>query len=230
MEKISVLVTAWNNVKYLEECLDSINRQGLGNDKFEVLLGIDGCVKTKRKFLEIRNKYKDLDLKAYLMLSNKGTYITTNTLAKLANNNILLRFDSDDIMREDMLFKIFKTYNGKDNLDLVIFRCTNFNKGKESLSPPLEGVMSYTKSSFEKVGGYKPWRCAADTDFFMRLKFSKINSALINESLYKRRIHNESLTRSPETKFGSKTRMEYARKLARKFEKIKTITNRYEKL
>ena len=228
MDGISILVTAWNNTEYIEECLDSISKQIFYNDKFEVLLGIDGCKKTKEKFLEIKEKYNSIDLKAFYMKSNKGTYITTNTLAQIAKFKILLRFDSDDIMKENMLSKIYYTF--KENTDLVMFRCNNFKGSKFSLSAPLEGVMAYTKDAFEKVGGYKPWRCAADTDFLRRLRHLRVNREIINEALYDRRIHSDSLTQRGETRHGSPLRMKYVKELAKSFQKIKTVVNDYEEL
>lgn len=225
MNGISILVTAWKVEKYLEECLDSIKNQNYKN--FEILLGIDNCEGTKEKYLEIKDKYKDLDITAMYMESNKGTYITTNTLAEKTKYDILLRFDSDDIMLPEMLETIIDNFKG---IDLLMFKPYSFiepNKKKLMKTPHLEGIMVFTKKIFDKLGGYKPWRCAADTDFLRRIIYSKAKIKKIEKYLYLRRVHSQSLTQAKETKFGSHLRKKYANKLAKKFEKVETTLNSY---
>ena len=40
----------------------------------------------------------------YMMSSNQGTYVTSNTnMGRIARYDHLIRFDADDIMNEDMV-------------------------------------------------------------------------------------------------------------------------------
>ena len=48
------LISTYNNVEYIEECLDSIENQTYFKDntaKFQVLIGVDGCPKTYEKIV-----------------------------------------------------------------------------------------------------------------------------------------------------------------------------------
>lgn len=54
-EGVSIILTAWKTQDYIEECLDSINKQQFFNKEktnYEILLGIDGCEKTLEKSIK----------------------------------------------------------------------------------------------------------------------------------------------------------------------------------
>ena len=55
---------------------------------------------------------------------------------------------------------------------------------------------------FDWLGGFMPWPCAADAHFFHRAK-KYFNVQLLDQILFKRRIHTLNLTIKKETRFGS---------------------------
>ena len=228
MPGISIVVTAWNNTNYLEECLDSIVKQDFKGE-YEVLLGIDCCEKTRDKFLTLRDKNKYKNFKAYYMTENKGTYVTTNTLISFSKYDIILRFDSDDVMMPEMLSSIYTTFSTY-NADLVKFKFLNFNEHRRWMGVPSAGVMAYTRELYYKVGGYKPWRCAADSDFLKRILAVGINVKTLNTPLFLRRSHSESLTNKIDTGFRSELRRGYNKIMAKGFEKIVPEINKADLL
>lgn len=193
-EGISICITAYNADKYIEECLDSVKAQTWfkKHSNWEIIVGIDGCEKTLEKMMSIQNKYKKL--KILMMEKNYGTYITTNTIMSEARYKNLLRFDSDDIMLPEMVETLMQF---ADDYDFLMFSFQNFGLN-DKIFKFAHGVTLQKSWVFDKFGGYQPWRCSADDEYRERLK-KFVNMAYIPKILFKRRIHEESLTQAPET-------------------------------
>ena len=136
------------------------------------------------------NEY-DNHLHVFMMTSNKGTYITSNTLMKIAKYNNMIRFDSDDIMKENCVERIM-TY--AQSYDFVRFYLRDFgDSDKREMS---WGHHAMRKNVFEKYGGYQAWPCSADAEMLTRLKLFT-STYVIKEELVLRRVHDESLTNKP---------------------------------
>lgn len=231
-EGISICITAYNADKYIEECLDSVKAQTWfkKHSNWEIIVGIDGCEKTLEKMMSIQNKYKKL--KILMMEKNYGTYITTNTIMSEARYKNLLRFDSDDIMLPEMVETLMQF---ADDYDFLMFSFQNFGLN-DKIFKFAHGVTLQKSWVFDKFGGYQPWRCSADDEYRERLK-KFVNMAYIPKILFKRRIHEESLTQAPETstknlvKGGERDiRMRYIASMSIKKEKdakIKCVTGEF---
>ena len=207
----SILITAYNTASYIEECLDSIESQTYfkDNDDFEILIGVDGCQPTLDKLKEIRHKYRNLSI--YMMLENSGTYITTNTLISLAKNENLIRFDSDDIMKPNLVQKVANHLH----YDLVRLSYNNFYSTSqiESKINIAHGIIHFKKSMMDNVaGGYMAWKCGADTEFIQRIR-NKITIINLIDSVFYRRLHSASLTPNPITGFESELRKNYKKQI-----------------
>jgi len=214
-KEISVIVTAYKTQNFIEECLDSIQNQTyfVDNDMFEILVGVDACQDTLDKLLEIRGKYKNL--KIFMMNSNMGTYVTTNTLLSIAKYDNIIRFDSDDIMLPEFINEVMGI---SDDYDVIRIKCIDFNDNFGSrritgYQRYAAGVIFYKKKIFDLLGGYEPWSCAADSDLIERMK-NIINIGLLNKILFYRRVHGGSLSKNPETNISSRIRTEYRAKIS----------------
>ena len=183
MKEIYVLITIFNNINYIEECIDSINNNTIN---CKIILGIDGCEPTKQKVESIMYKYDNL--KVVYFKENKGTYITINSLIEMTPNDCYIQiFGSDDIMYNNMLYNM---YNNSP--------CYS----------EYSGISMLHKSIYNNLGGYMPWRMAADTEFRQRLKrFIKNYKQL--PSMFKYRQHQNNITKSQEYGLKSKLRKEY---------------------
>lgn len=228
----SIVMTAYKAQDFIEECLDSIENQThfQTNKNYEILLGIDGCEETLECVKSIKNKYTNL--KVLFMKENKGTYVTKNTLILESRYDKILTFDSDDVMLHTMMDSINDVMKGS-MYDVFRFRAFHFS-GKLNIEknyPPsgahLEGVTCMRWKVYDKVGGYRPWRCAADSDFMFRM-IGLFKEKVLDTSLYYRRIHKDSLTQSAETGFRSDIRKKYASQLKRKFEHVNFTCNSFE--
>lgn len=205
---VSIIITAYQTQDYIEECLDSIENQQyfINNNNYEILLGIDGCQDTLKKVLQIRYKYRNL--RVFMMDSNMGTYITSNTLLNLVKYDNIIRFDSDDIMRPEMINEIL-SFNSNNDYDVIRYKFKNFgtyqNNTKELLSI---GAAFFKRNIFDLFGGWESWSCSADYELLKRIE-KHVKIGVINKILFDRRIHSASLTRNSETSGNSEIRKKY---------------------
>ena len=97
MPKISIVIPVYNVEKYLEKCLDSVEKQTLSD--IEVIIVDDGSPDESFKIYE---KYVERDprFKA-LRKENGGVSRARNTGMELATGEYMLFIDSDDWMEED---------------------------------------------------------------------------------------------------------------------------------
>lgn len=202
-EGVSICISAWNTQDYIEECLDSVERQTWfkTHNNWEVIVGIDGCEKTLKKVKEIMSKYRNL--KVFMMDSNKGAYVTCNTIMKEARYEWLLRFDSDDIMHPNMVETIMAE---KDDAKFVRWKMQNF--GLETNVKNTCGQQLLHKSVFSKFNGYKDWICGADSDMIEKCA-RYVNHKIIQKVLMDRRVHESSLTVKKDTSINSEFRKKY---------------------
>lgn len=82
------------------------------------------------------------------MTENVGTYITSNTLISKAKYNKILRFDSDDIMKENMVECMIEVMDtvGKAKIVLCYFETFPKKDGKSSKTGCMR--FSYVKNLF----------------------------------------------------------------------------------
>lgn len=210
-EGVTVIITAYNTEKYIEETLDSVANQTWfkSHNKWEILLGIDHCEHTLAKVKEIFHKYKNL--RVFYMRENVGTYVTSNTLISYAKYERILRFDSDDVMKDIMVENLMTAMDIVKNCKLVQCYYENFprlpNKRNVDLA---HGVFMARKDLFDTYGGFMPWMCAGDSEFITRVGVKESECfAKFPLVLFMRRIHDDSLTQSKDTGFKSELRLQY---------------------
>ncbi len=186
LKKINVIISAYDSAEFLQDCLDSIESQTYKPNR--ILLGIDGCKKTLDKALEIAKKYSNLEI--YYAEENRGPYQMFNSLAELVSDDeYIQRFDSDDIMYSNLLEEM-----SKYNVPTVSRH---------------DGILFLKKEVLNLVGGFRDWKCAADSDMVFRLQKALGNKVLRIPKYYVRRTHDKQLTKKAETCIGSKLRLGY---------------------
>lgn len=210
-EPISIIITAYQTQDYIEECLDSIENQTyfINNDNFEILIGVDNCQDTLNKLTQICHKYRNLRI--FMMHSNKGTYVTSNTLLNLVKFENIIRFDSDDIMKIEMINEIMLYSN---NFDIIQFQFSEFNNDiniyNDSFKYVAAGAIFFKKSTMKLAGGYRNWKCAADSEFIKRIS-NRVKIYQLKKRLFYRRNHSNNLTNKIETGAKSDLRKEYVK-------------------
>lgn len=229
---VSICITAYKTQEFIKECLDSVISQTWfkKHKNWEIILGIDGCEETLEYVKSIMSNYKNL--RVLMMDSNKGTYITTNTIMKEAKYENLFRFDSDDIMCPILVEIVM---NKKEDCSYVRYGFKNF--GSSNKVSVACGTVYLTKTLFEKCGGFRPWPCSADEELYYRINLDE-KTKIINDILMYRRCHPNSLTHSKETGMKSEKRRPY-REIVLKMKnsdkpivdfKIECVTNTFKEI
>lgn len=101
MKQLSIIVPIYNVEKYVRQCMESIFRQGLDDDVFEVILVNDG---TPDKSMEVIADITDAHHNILIIeQENQGLSITRNNGLQNATGQYILFVDSDDLLIEDSL-------------------------------------------------------------------------------------------------------------------------------
>lgn len=231
---ISIIITAYNTADYIEECLNSIYTQTWfkKSENWEVLIGIDHCEKTLNKMQDIMHKYPNLRI--FYMNENVGTYIVSNTLISKAKYNKILRFDSDDIMKENMVELMIEAMETVNKSKIILCYFETFPKKENKTTKSwAHGVFLCKKSVYIKYGCFMPWKCAADTEFLTRTKKEDVQIVTIPLVLFYYRMHEKSLTKRKETSMQSELRKKYKKyieKISPNTPVIETIVASYKEI
>lgn len=127
---ISVIVPVYNVEEYLEECLDSIQKQTYID--IEVILVNDGSTDRSK---EICERYCEKDSRFKLVnQENKGLSGARNRGMLESKGEFISFVDSDDVLKEDMLEQLMKQMTSED-IDIVECWYTN-EKQELELSTP----------------------------------------------------------------------------------------------
>ena len=205
IKKLSVIIPTYKNTSYLQECLDSV-LLSVKNLDCEILVGIDGCKETLNY---IKTKNFDSRIKFYFFEKNIGPYIIKNSLSNIANSEIILFFDSDDIMSENMVADMLELHKTKDIIKPRYYDFIDNVNNHKKITYYGEGVFSIKKEVFMSMNGFEPWRCEADSNFSNRVYKNGLSLGFTKNNCFFRRLHSNSLTQSPETGYDSKIRKDY---------------------
>lgn len=200
---VTVCISAYKSKDTIKETLDSVYTQTyFRNHPFEVIVGIDGCEETLKYMKRIMNCYPNL--RVLMMDSNKGTYVTCNTIMSEAKYDTLIRFDSDDIMLSDYVERGIDVLNKGVAFVRMGFQNTNETKGRGASY----GSIIVRKDVIMRYGGYLPWICAADYELATRIGAVE-RFALITNVCFLRRVREDSLQYSKNTGMNSPIRAKY---------------------
>ena len=206
---LSIIISTYGHPHFLQECLNSII-ESIKDLSCEILVGIDCCHKT----LEfIKNNSFDNRIRFYFFNKNVGPYIVKNSLTKISSSDYVLFFDSDDIVKHDLINDVV---TNKSKYDLIKPMYLDFSNDIKNIDYNIllsktygEGVFAIKKELFLRFNGFEGWRCAADSDFMGRLYKNKIKLLHTKKIGFYRRIHKDSLTQHPTTNFFSPLRAKY---------------------
>ena len=195
MTKFSIIITTFGVLEYLKECLRSLQNF----EDIEILVGIDGCEKTKSAFEGFQHSKK---CRFFYFPVNSGTYNVKNNLIKEAKGETILFFDSDDIALSNLLDR------WDSNYDIIRLKFQDFGD-KINKIEVAQGVFFIKKQILNQLIGFQPWKCNADAEFRMRVEFNNLKVKEDDVISFMRRKHDKNLTTAKNTAMGSKLRKEY---------------------
>lgn len=137
MKAVSVIIPIYNVEKYLEECLASAINQTLKN--IEIICVNDG---TPDSSMDIVEKYqKDDERIVVVNKENGGLSSARNAGMKVATGEYIYFLDSDDLLQEDALEKLYLRAVA-ENLDVLYFDGGSFCED-DSLSEHMKRFSTY---------------------------------------------------------------------------------------
>ncbi len=135
MPKFSIIIPVYNVEKYIEKCLDSVEKQTFSD--YEIIVVNDG---TKDNSIEL---IKDRDIKI-INQKNKGLSAARNTGLKHAKGDYIIFLDSDDYWESNVLKEINKAT--KNSPDVIRFQIQEVDEESNI-------IKKYEETAFENKSG-----------------------------------------------------------------------------
>ena len=126
--KLSIIIPVYNAEKYLTKCLDSISKQNLDQDIYEVIVINDGSTDHS---LKIAESFKH-QIFNYIIIthSNQGEAPSRNKALKVARGEYITFLDSDDFYEDGALSYALERV-ARDDLDILYLRLKQVNEKGE---------------------------------------------------------------------------------------------------
>ncbi len=197
---VTVLMSAYAAKTWIRPAVKSILSQRLPwGWGLELIIGVDACPET----LQVVEQFRDPRVVLVNMKRNSGTYQTLNTLLDHARGSLIAVMDSDDISLQGRLAAEIEALVRTPGIGAVAGYYQNCDPSLQPLREPTEvlchGASMTRASVYEDLGGYKPWRCGADADFFLRVEKAGHKTALVDRTVLLRRVHPKSLCNAKDT-------------------------------
>lgn len=130
---LSIIVPIYNVEKYLVKCIDSLLRQDIPQDSYEIILVNDGSTDNS---IEIAQKYVGQNPGCVKLVSqkNQGLSAARNTGIVASKGKYVMFVDSDDFLSKNVLGAIIRRAE-EAQLDILRFNYRNVNEEDEEINP-----------------------------------------------------------------------------------------------
>jgi cellulose synthase/poly-beta-1,6-N-acetylglucosamine synthase-like glycosyltransferase len=184
--KVSVVIPAYNEEKYISISLDSLSRQNFKD--FEIIVCLNVCTDNTRSVVEGIREKKRLDVKI-VEENRKGVAWARNTGFQNAAGEIIASADADTFYPKDWLKQIVDNFKKYDIVGLygpvymhskrwslrfsarylfTLFLLTNHFFGNYNFNGMNFAVK---REAFDKIGGFNTnWKSAEDVYIGIKLK------------------------------------------------------------
>ena len=105
--KLSIIIPVYNVEKYIEVCIESLYKQNISEDEFEVILINDGSTDNSLSILQ-RFEIQHTNI-TVISQRNQGLSVTRNNGIKAAKGEYILFVDSDDLIIKNSLKTLLGT-------------------------------------------------------------------------------------------------------------------------
>lgn len=221
--QFSIIVPVYNSEKWLDDFFQSIYKQTIDKNQFELILINDGSTDQSLDIMNDWQRYFADRMTIYTQ-NNQGVSVARNKGIELARGEYILFIDPDDYVHPQLLQKLQAEIDQHPKVDMIRFQYQTFRDGKQSILTKLrDGIKKdtihtglvdyYTLSEFlNRVSsiGYI-WCSCIRSSIIKQYQFVKdiiyedvvFNSmilkdihhiSVIDQPLYFYRIHSTSLT------------------------------------
>ena len=207
--ELSVIIPMYNAEKYIEEAVESVQRQSA---PLELIIVDDGSTDhsthvVEKKIEEYAAQTQKHHPVTFIYNPHKGQAASRNTGLAMARKKWIFFLDADDVLTEGALEKMLAAAN--DECPWVTAMCDDFispeltEAEKKNLMPAQEpyerllaGCMLIKRSLFEKIGKFDETLKSSETaQWVMRLRDAAVSPEKLKLVTLKRRFHLTNLGR-----------------------------------
>ncbi len=196
LPSISVIIPVYNAEQYLAEALESVLEQSYPPS--EIIIVNDGSSDRSRVVAE-----SFVPQVSVLHQSNQGISAARNLGIREAQGDYLAFIDADDIWLKDKLQDQIKVFKQDENVDVVYGHARQFYSPdlpqeikekllirQQILPAHVACAMLIKRRAFMRVGLFSTSLVVGvDQDWYIRAKDTGLNSVLLPQILFMRRIH-----------------------------------------
>ena len=169
--KASIVIANYNNAKFINECIKSLNNQTYKN--FEIIIFDDN---SKDNSIEEMEKFKNIKIIKNKIQTKYGSLNQMNAFYKaieISEGEIIFFLDSDDFFNEKKIEEVINVFLSNENKDIVFdYPILTYENNKQEKVLP--------KKTINKYWGYiHPTSCIT-----VRKKFILDNYNKFSESIY----------------------------------------------
>jgi len=210
VKTVAVVIAAYRAERWVHEAVASVMAQQVPQGwAVRLDVGVDGCEATSAALTAAGVPH-------YFSARNVGAYIIRNSLIQQSPADAYAIFDADDRMRLNYLAELLPSADAGEIVGAARVSIAEDGTPKTGkVLPFAHGVAVIPHSAWERVGGYRPWRIAADSDLIARARALGIGIRSHPAPLYERRVHPDSLTSHRDTGMKSHARLKLKRQTAR---------------
>lgn len=196
--QVSVVVTAYNEEKYVGRCLRSLLNQSFSSDQYEVIV-VDDC-STDRTSYALSQFYGAV--KVLTNDENLGLPASVNRGLRAAQGEFAIRVDADDFVNVNFLQFLHYYLDNNEHTDAVACDYLRVNDDEDILSrencferPIACGIM-FRISDMLSVGLYdEHFQLREEEEFRIRFE-KKFTISRLDLPLYRYRQHDGNMTRN----------------------------------
>lgn len=220
--EISIIIPTYKPKHYLEECLDSIQKQSFCKEDFEVIIVLNGEI---QPYLNYLNKLvKNYDFKSIILTTEQRGVSNARNLAMAKSSGEYICFiDDDDTISPTYLSRLYEKVSGctiavsnvkafidgtHDFIEDYISNAFTIMKARQTPIRVLEGRKFMSSSCCKMISRKTIGNFVFDTDlsigedsvFMARISKNIKAIALADEgAIYYRRVRRESASRTSRT-------------------------------
>ena len=218
---VSVIVTAYNQEKYIGRCIRSLIQQTMPSDEYEIIIVNDGSTDLTQYTIEQFSNGFQSTIKVFKNSTNIGLPASLNIGIRASEADFIVRVDSDDFVNENFLTFLYQfliqnpdldavasDYYLTDNEEKVLRRC---NCQEE----PIGCSIMFRTHQLIEIGLYdEEFRRLEERELRRRFE-QKFQIARLEIPLYRYRQHETNITND------MAAMKKYEKKLASKFREKK---------
>jgi glycosyltransferase involved in cell wall biosynthesis len=125
MVKLSIIIPIYNVELYIAKCLDSVLRQDIDSDEYEIICINDGSPdNSKDVAMRFAAKYSNI---IFIDQENQGVSVARNRGLEIAKGDYIAFVDPDDMIYENSLKPVLERAY-KDNIDVLYLNLQLYNE------------------------------------------------------------------------------------------------------